>query len=72
MARQKSLRKDQKKNSIEAGDTAAAAAPDGESAPDTTKTGGAAEEVDPGTTTAKQIECLPLSQPIVPSHPPPN
>ena len=49
-------------------DTAAA----GGSAPDTTKTNGAAEEPAFKNTAAEQIECLPLSQPIVPSHPPPN
>ena len=72
MARLKSLRKGQKKNSIEAGDTTAAAAPAGESTPNTVETNGAIEEPDPETTAAEQIECLPLSQPTIPSHPPPN
>ena len=54
-------------------DTAVAtAAPVGGSAPDTAETGGAVEEPNLRTATAEQIECLPLSQPTVPSHPPSN
>ena len=74
MAWQKSPKKDQKKNSMESDDTAtaAAAAPAGESAPDTAETDGATEESDLGTTAAEQIESLPLSQPIIPYHHPPS
>ena len=57
---------------MEPDDTAAAAAPTGESVPDTAETDGAAEESDLETTVAEQIECLPLSQPTVPYHHPPS
>ena len=40
------MKKGQKKNSMEAGDTAAAAASTGEFTPDTAETDGAAEEPD--------------------------
>ena len=72
MARLKSLRKGQKKNSTEAGNTAATATPAGEFAPNTAEIDGATEEPDPEITAIEQIECLPLSQPTVPHHPPPN
>ena len=72
MAQLKSLRKSQKKNSTKANDTAAVAAPARGSAPDTTETNRAAEEPYPGIAATEQIECLPLSQPIVSSHSPPN
>ena len=72
VAQLKSLRKSQKKNSMDVDDTAAATAPIGGSAPDTAETGGAVEEPNLRTATAEQIECLPLSQPTVPSHPPSN
>ena len=55
MARLKSLRKGQKKNSMEADDIAAAATATlaGGSAPDTIETGETTEEPDRGTTIAK-------------------
>ena len=71
MARQKSPRKDQKKNSTEAGDTAATA-PVRESTPDTAETDGATEEPDPEIAVTEQIESLPLSQPTVPYPYSPN
>ena len=49
MARLKSLRKGQKKNSTEAGNTAATATPAGESTPDTAEIDGATEEPNLGT-----------------------
>ena len=53
---------------MELGDTATAAPAGGSAA----KIDETAEETDPEIAAAEQIECLPLSQPIVPSHPPPN
>ena len=64
VTRLKSLRKDQRKNSVEPDDTTAA--PAAESAPDTIK------ELDPEIATAEQIESLSLSQSIVPYHHLPN
>ena len=72
MVQQKTLRKDQKKNSVKAGDTTAAAAPTGESALGTIETGGAIKESKLETAATEQIESLPLSQSTVLYHHPPN
>ena len=56
---------------MEPGNTAAAA-PAGESAPDTAEIDGTDEEPDLGITAAEQIKFMPLSQPTVPYPHPPN
>ena len=53
-------------------DDTAAATPAEESTLDIAETDGAAEEPDLEIATAKQIECLPLSQPTIPYQYPPS